>query len=151
MNQYQRLCCRLFIMSMLATGCTSEEATSVSLTSSQRLQPVALPDISRLATPVQQQLHDAFTTLTAALEQTGSTATDRAEHYGQLGRLLLAAELGGIADLCFQHAEHLMPQDHRWPYFLGHSALLLENRTQAINSFQPRFSLSTQRLVIDPL
>lgn len=142
MNQYYRLCYRLFIMSMLVTGCTSEESTSVSLTSSQRLHPVALPDISRLATPVQQQLHDAFTTLTAALEQTGSTDTDRAEHYGQLGRLLLAAELGGIADLCFQHAEHLMPQDHRWPYFLGHSALLLENRTQAINSFQRAHELA---------
>ena len=104
---------------MLVAGCTSEESTSVPPTPLQSLQPVTLPNISRLATPVQQQLHDAFTALTTALEQVGTPDVDRAERYGQLGRLLLAAELGGIATLCFRHAERLMPQDHRWPYFLG--------------------------------
>ena len=127
---------------MLVTGCTSEESTSIPPTPSQSLQPVTLPHISRLATPVQQQLHDAFTALTTALEQVGTPDVDRAERYGQLGRLLLAAELGGIANLCFRHAERLMPQDHRWPYFLGHSALFLENRTQAIKSFERAHELA---------
>ena len=142
MNQYRRTWYRLLIMSMLVTGCTSEKSTSVPPAPLENLQPVTLPDISRLATPVQQQLHDAFTALTTALEQVGSTDVNRAERYGHLGRLLLAAELGGIADLCFRHAERLMPQDHRWPYFLGHSALFLENRTQAINAFQRAHELA---------
>ena len=43
-----------------------------------------------------------------------------AEAYGEMGRLLLAAEYLDAAEACFANAEGLAPADMRWPYFLGH-------------------------------
>ena len=62
---------------------------------------VALPDVSAMAAPVQEQLRDRYDRLTRAKATHGTTRADLANAYGDLGRLLLAAESFADAEPCF--------------------------------------------------
>jgi tetratricopeptide (TPR) repeat protein len=42
------------------------------------------------------------------------------EAYGELGLILMAAEYYDVAASCYQAALALVPDDGRWPYYLGH-------------------------------
>ena len=83
-----------------------------------RLAPIVLPDLASLPAPVRQQI-----TVQLATAQPGvltAPAAARAEQYGRLGSLLLAAEITAPADLAFRHAARLDGTNPRWPYLLGH-------------------------------
>ena len=43
-----------------------------------------------------------------------------AKAYGEMGKLLMAAEFGQAAEPCLLNAQMLAPGDMRWPYYLGH-------------------------------
>jgi tetratricopeptide (TPR) repeat protein len=110
------------------------------------MPPVVLPDVSQLAAPVQRQLRDHFAALTRTLAKPGATATERADAYGELGRLLLATKLGRAAEASFLNARALAPGDHRWPYYLGHVFLLLRDRPRAIAAFEQARQLAPSDL-----
>jgi uncharacterized protein (TIGR02996 family) len=89
----------------------------------QRVRPplaaVSLPDLSGSADTVRKQLQEAHARLSATLDAANATDGDRAESFGSLGMLLLAAEHFDEAQTCFSNAEQLQSSDPRWPYYLG--------------------------------
>ena len=101
------------------------------------LQPVELPDISRMHPAVQEQLQAAYVAVrrldpvSAESEDTSSepgrsaavpaleSAAARAAAYGELGKLLLAAEYLDAAERCLRNAWLLARDAFQWPYYLG--------------------------------
>jgi len=98
----------------------SRATDSTAAPSASVLAPVTLPDLSRVAPSVKEQMEQAYAGLTASTGRAGTPSADVATAYGEMGKLFLATEFGQAAELCFQHAASLAPADRRWPYYLGH-------------------------------
>ena len=84
------------------------------------LQEVTLPDLSRMDQSVQTQIRDRFASLAALRENEETTNRDLGNAYGSLGMLLHAGEYYDAAEPAYRNALALMPDDHRWPYYLAH-------------------------------
>jgi tetratricopeptide (TPR) repeat protein len=95
------------------------------------LRPVAVPDPSGTAASVQKQLRERESLLTARMRNPGATDAELATEYGEMGKLLMAAEYDDAAEPCFLNAQALQPGDARWPYYLGH---LYGRRAQSAQS-----------------
>jgi len=98
--------------------------------------PVVLPDLSGIAESVQRQIRERDGALKQTLQRSGATAAEQAAAYGALGRLLMAAGFSKDAAACFSHAEALVPEDMRWPYYSGHVSLRLGDRADAAAAFE---------------
>jgi len=112
---------------MLAGGCAPQDqpAPSVSVSGSrqgavQAARPIALPDVSRLAKSVQAQVRERHAALTAKLGDRTTPPAELGDAYGELGLILMAAEYYEGAASCYLTAQALVPDDARWPYYLGH-------------------------------
>src|SRR4051812_13796617 len=97
---------------------TERKTASAPTPAEGSLPPVTLPDLSRMEKSVQQQMTDAYRSLTARLEN-HAPPDELGSAYGDLGNLLLAAEYFDAAEGCYLHAQALAPNDARWPYYLG--------------------------------
>jgi tetratricopeptide (TPR) repeat protein len=102
----------------------------------ETMMSVALPDVSRLDTDVQQQLRDSHARLTAVAAAPQSSASARAEAYGTFGTMLLAAEYRHEAEQAFQMAQTLAPGDMRWPYYLAHVYRARQEPARAIAALE---------------
>jgi tetratricopeptide (TPR) repeat protein len=89
-----------------------------------------------MAASVQKQIRDQFEVLTQTLEQPAVRTIDRATAYGELGKLLFAAEAYAEAELCFFNAHALDPADARWSYFLAHVFRLQGESMKAAEYFE---------------
>lgn len=76
----------------------------------------ALPDLGKLSPSVQQQLRDEHARL-ATLVSRGAGGAELGAAYGELGRLLMAAQFTDAPGPFLQRAETLAPEEHRWPYY----------------------------------
>src|SRR2546426_149248 len=110
-------------LAIAAVGCTPP-AVACTRKSAEPSRPallaVALPDLSRAAPSVQEQIRASHAALTATIDNAAVTPADRAAAYGEMGKLLMAAELSEAAEPCFLNAQALAPDEVRWPYYLGH-------------------------------
>ena len=61
-----------------------------------------------------------FSSLRASVANRSSAQSDLAEAYGNVGRLLMAANFFDSAEICFLNAQALSATQGRWPYYLGH-------------------------------
>jgi tetratricopeptide (TPR) repeat protein len=86
------------------------------------IRAVTLPDLSAMAESVQRQIRDQHATLTRLAGVPDTPPAALAEAYGELGKLLMAAQFGQAAEACLQNAQTLAPADLRWPYYLAHLA-----------------------------
>lgn len=80
----------------------------------------ALPDLSTAEPSVQRQivrLHEVFLAHVAA---PGSSSVSRGAAYGEMGKLLMAAELYDAAEAFLVNAANLAPREARWSYYLAH-------------------------------
>lgn len=85
----------------------------------ETLLPVDLPDLSPMAETVQQQLGEQYESLTRAMAARPPSGA-LAAAYGEMGKLLMAAEAFAQAEPYFLNAHSLAPGEMRWPYYLGH-------------------------------
>src|SRR5581483_11092147 len=76
--------------------------------SRRRLQPVALPDLSRAEPAVQQQVREQYAVLQRALRASTSDAA-LAAAYGRYGMVLHAAEFFEAAEPAYLNAQALAP------------------------------------------
>jgi tetratricopeptide (TPR) repeat protein len=106
------------------------------LFSTTSLDAIVLPDLSSLEPPVQRQIRDCYTRLTATQQNPATPPPDVAAAYGDLGRLLLAAGMSDLAVSCYRHAEANSPNEMRWWYSLGHAYLRKGDRARAAAAFQ---------------
>lgn len=103
------------IASMLIAGCASTGGTGRA-----PLQPVSLPDVSQLVNaPVREQLQRSFAALNQEIENRSTNPLGLGADFGEMGVLFLAAEYFKAAEPCFLNAQSLLPNDVRWPYYLG--------------------------------
>jgi len=100
------------------------------------LAPVTLPDLASVAGPVQQQIRAANDALSRSLADASTSSVERAQRYGELGNLLLAATFFDEAVLCYRHGAALQPIDGRWPYLEGHANLRKGDRIAAAQSLE---------------
>lgn len=89
-----------------------------------------LPDLAGLDPALQEQLRSEY----AAID-TAAAGSERAERYGRVGRLLLAAELPAAAEPFFVNARALNGGDRRWPYYLGYVQTALHQPESAAAAF----------------
>ena len=83
--------------------------------------PAALPEFSdAVEESVRRAIRERHAKLTAELERPQSTKAERSHAYGELGKMLMAAELRDPAEIAFQQALDLDATDWRWSYYLGH-------------------------------
>jgi tetratricopeptide (TPR) repeat protein len=92
------------------------------------LRDVALPDLSTAEPAVRDQLNAGYHTLT--------TKKNDANAYGEMGKLLLAAEFLEAAEPCLLNAQALAPSDARWPYYLGHLYKARAETEKSVKAFE---------------
>lgn len=86
------------------------------------VQPVALPELSAstVSETVRDQIRQQYAALMEAIDDPDAEPAALSRAYGEMGKLLLAAEFAGEAQTCFRNAQALAPRERRWPYYLGH-------------------------------
>ena len=84
------------------------------------LRPVALPDLSQVAPSAQAQIRERYVLLTEKTAKPQQSAADLANAYGELGKILMAADHRDAAEPFFLDAQALASSDFRWPYYLAH-------------------------------
>ncbi len=84
------------------------------------LLPVSLPDVAKMTPSVQRQIQLSYASLSAQIANPQTATASLAEAYGELGKLLMAADYPDAAEPCFIDAQRLATSDRRWPYYLAH-------------------------------
>jgi tetratricopeptide (TPR) repeat protein len=124
-----------------APAASNETPAATSPASSESPAPVALPDLSSVAGPVQQQIRARYDALGQAIGDSRVPGAERARRYGDLGHVLMAATFFEEAILCYRHAEALQPDEARWPYFRAHASLRKGDQGAAAQAFERALSL----------
>jgi tetratricopeptide (TPR) repeat protein len=104
-------------------------------------RPVALPEVSRLAPSVQAQVRERHSALMARIEDRTTPRADLGDAYGELGLILMAAGYHEVAASCYRAAQALVPDDVRWPYYLGHLYRIKGDGTRAAEFFSRALEL----------
>ena len=120
-------------MRVIATGCL---VVFCACGPSPESRPTELPDVSRMAVPVRQQLQAQFDRLAGVRADPTASAMQRAGAFGDMGKLLLAAEAFGDAEPYFVNARALAADDVRWTYYLAHVHRLKGESLRAAALFQ---------------
>ncbi len=101
-------------------GAPLQENSDGPVVAGRTLRHVTLPDLSPMVPPVQGQIRGAYEVVEAQLGEPQPSVTPLAGAYGNLGRLLLAADYPDSAEPSFLNARALDAGDYRWPYYLAH-------------------------------
>jgi tetratricopeptide (TPR) repeat protein len=102
----------------------------------QAIRAVSLPDLSSVSAPVQDQMRAQHASLQRMIESGVTPGAELAGAYGDMGKLLMAAEYLAAAEPCFLNAQTLSPGDGRWPYYLGHLYRLNGESPKSAASFE---------------
>jgi tetratricopeptide (TPR) repeat protein len=114
---------------VLSGGCTSrdgaESAASTGVSARKApdgstLRPISLPELSRMTESVQKQIREGHSALMRKTENRATPLPELSDAYGQMGKLLMAAQYPEAAETCFLNAQALEAGDFRWPYYLAH-------------------------------
>ena len=108
--------------------------------SAEQVQPVTLPDLSRLPAPVQEQIRSRHAVLQQAIDRQ-APAPELGRAYGEVGLLLMAAEYQAPAEACLRNAQILASNDAAWSYYLGQLYLASGERAKASESFERALKL----------
>ena len=137
MNRHQRAGVRLWLCLfglLTAAGCGGGDATvppgsdgapaasgdAVLLPPEGRgLVPVTMPDYELMTEPVAEQMRTHETAVRVRLESAAADLEALGDAYGRLGMLLLAAAYVDAAEASLLNGQTLLPDDGRWPYYLG--------------------------------
>lgn len=95
-----------------------EAATEDAEPYSIQLLPVPLPDLTRVEADVRHALEQVRSEPDTQLDSIDRR--ESAELFGNTGLLYQAHLMLEPAAACYQNAARLMPQDHRWPYYLAY-------------------------------
>ncbi len=121
------------LTALIAFGCSAGREADRSVPVAERA--TELPDLSAMAPPVAEQLRAQFDRLTKAKGDPATPREDLALAYGEMGKLLLAANAYLDAQPYFENARSLAPADARWTYYLAHTHRLEGQSTEAAALF----------------
>ena len=100
-------------------ACVLALAVSACASPRRNLQPVTLPDLSRLDASVQSQVRERHDRLTHAIADRSTPVDSLAAAYGEYGMVLQASEYFEAAEPAYLDAQALSPDDPQWPYYLA--------------------------------
>ena len=83
------------------------------------LNQVTLPDLSQMSPSAQKQIRDQYESLTKTIAARPAV-TELSAAYGEMGKLLMAAQYADAAEGSLLNAQSLDPSEFRWPYYLAH-------------------------------
>src|SRR5262245_59476559 len=104
-------------------------------------RPVSLPDLSSASESVQTLIRERYALLKSKIDSAETASGDLATAYGDLGKLLIAAEYLDTAESCFSNAQALAATDMRWPYYRGHVERLRNEPSKAAAFFEETLRL----------
>ena len=115
-------------LGLMMMGCGREEAPqqqtpppqTTTVRTNAVLQPVALPSLDGFEDAVRVQIQDQYAQTEALSESQPPDTAALGAAYGTLGMLMLAYELNDAAKPTLLNAAILLPEDMRWPYYLGY-------------------------------
>ena len=110
------------------------------------LRPVSLPDVSQMERSVRTQVLERAASLRSTIARAGTPASDLASAYGEMGKLLMAAEQVEAAESCYVNAQALAPTDRRWPYYLGHLHRIRGPLAKSVAAFERALALEPNDL-----
>jgi tetratricopeptide (TPR) repeat protein len=121
---------------VVAGSCASPDvktASSRAASTAERalLRPILTPDLSRTSDSLREQIRGRYSSLMVTLENAGATTADLVAAYGEMGKLLTAAEYFDAAEACLLNANALAPNDPRWTYYLAH---VYRNRNELLKA-----------------
>jgi tetratricopeptide (TPR) repeat protein len=140
----------LVLLAALIGACASSDKTAPASSTSTTLRPpdgmelhaVVLPDLSRVEAPVQRQLREGAAALISRIEDRQTASVDLGAVYGEMGKLLMAAQYLDAAESCFLNAQSLVPADRRWPYYLGRLYKVKGPLAKSVASFERALQLA---------
>lgn len=97
---------------------------------------IALPDLSKAAESVQRQVRERHATLETWIANATAGPADLGLAYGELGKVLMAAQYADAAEASFRAAQQVNPDDYRWPYYLAHLRRSRGDAPQALALFE---------------
>jgi tetratricopeptide (TPR) repeat protein len=124
------------LLGCMLAACAGGSTSQTSQVSPPAPSAVPLPDVSRAAASVQQELRDQHAAMLRAIDRPGAPAEERVAAYGDMGKLFIATEFYDAAERCFLNARLLAPADMRWPYYLGHVARFTNDQAKAARFFE---------------
>ena len=120
---------------------TSSGAPTVTPPAGRGLQPVSLPDLSRMNDSARGQLQTRSQALQSKISDARTPSGDLGTAYGELGKILQAATFFDAAEASYQNAQTLAPTDRRWPYYLGHLYKVKGPLDKSVASFEQALSM----------
>ena len=138
------------VLATLAGACAPQDevASTTRIQESAQATPegdvllaVPLPDLSRLAESVQDQVRERHSLLTEKLDDRNTPPVELGNAYGELGLILMAAEYYDVAASCYLNAQALAPNVMRWPYYLGHLHRINGDGAKAAEFFARAYEL----------
>lgn len=127
------------LLVLIGAGCGTSSrtdtlaSTETSTAAGVTLRPITLPDLSQMAPSVQQQIRERHDALVRLAENRATPPLELSHAFGEMGKLLMAAQTPDAAETSLLNAQTLDTSDFRWPYYLAQLA-----RTQG----QPEKSLA---------
>ena len=120
------------------TGCTGETpppSSGPAASPRAALRDTPPPMMAGVEMSLQERIRASYTALTSA-QRAQSTDAGLGRAYGQVGKLLLAAELYDQAEPYLLNASALEPGELAWPYFLAHAYRLRFQSDKATTEFE---------------
>ena len=108
----RRSAASLWLVCLFVAACTAPRPAVT-------LQSVELPDLSNVAPSAQRQIREQHAALTTLASDSATAPVDLSRAFGEMGKLLMAAQYGDAAERCFLNAQTLNTADYRWPYYLA--------------------------------
>jgi tetratricopeptide (TPR) repeat protein len=133
----------LAILAVFAAGCRGGQRAEPTPVGTEALRPVALPELLTLEAPVQKQIRERQAALLRLQGSPGGGSAELGQAYGEMGKLLMAAEYNELAEPYLLNAQTLAPQQPQWHYYLGHVYKTRGMLPEAITAFE-------QALVLEP-
>lgn len=111
------LCIVTLVLLSVAVGCT-DGGPPVEVPSPREL-PVPDPDLSDMEPTLQRWLGDVRSSLIDLVATEGSDVREVGAKFGELGQLYQIFDLSDAAQVCYDDARRLLPDEFRWTYLLG--------------------------------
>jgi tetratricopeptide (TPR) repeat protein len=131
-----RLVALAFVGTLLLAGCGAGDEGDVRATAPATLAEITLPELARVDAPVQQQIRDRYAAVTKMAASGTAPRRDLGVAFGEYGMLLHAAEYHEAARPAYLNAQALVPDDHRWPYYLAQLSRSVGDTQGAMASFR---------------
>ena len=130
------LACALVVISSCGRSEPASPSTGAAASPRSSLRDTMPPVMSGVEPSLQERIRAAYASLTAARAARTTSDIDLGRAHGQVGKLLLAAELYDQAEPHLLNARALERGELAWPYYLAHAYRLKFQADQAIRTLR---------------